>query len=318
VLEYRPPVVPAPSNDDRLAQARRFREDFGLPADDPTLQAMASSPDSKYGVPLTRDEEREVDSRDALEEELDAIETYGTQTAQSTYAGLYLDQARGGLVVVGFTGDLETHGEAIEAVFPYPSRLRLVQRDYSKQYLDTVLAKIEADFDSLVADGVDIQSFGATISGNFVEVGVLSVTAALETRFRTAYGPAVRLVQATVEPVAGSAYSSRVGTVGGLVPVGVSSSEGRMADWPVTLPQGAHLRLDEDGGVSFIAADGSSLGAFRSPLATDANGKLLPPLSQSRATRSSSTLTSTPARRSRSSRTTGGTPPGSTPSAPPP
>ena len=42
--------------------------------------------------------------------------------------------------------------------------------------------------------------------------------------------------------------------------------------YPVTLPVGAHIESTPDGGVIFLAADGTLLGGFAAPWARDAHG----------------------------------------------
>ena len=98
-----------------LEAATRFRESVGLRADASWIQAVAADPASDrttFGVPLTLDESAELDRRSRSMDEIEAVVgRYAPE--QESWAGSFIDHARGGIYVVQFKGPLEAHLRAL-------------------------------------------------------------------------------------------------------------------------------------------------------------------------------------------------------------
>lgn len=99
-----------PTTDSEL-DAQRFRSDFGLRSDLEWIRAVAADPTSDrttYGVPLTPAEIAELARRSiTLEAFRDQVIEYAS--AQPDYAGAWIDQLRGGVLVVQFAGTTLVH-----------------------------------------------------------------------------------------------------------------------------------------------------------------------------------------------------------------
>lgn len=104
-------VVDGPLDDDAdVAEAQRSRAEFGLPSDRATTRAVVSDPDAdrSFGFPMTAEEHGAVMKRNASDITGDIQGAYAAEHAD-TYGVLVVDQADGGTLVVGVTGDVEAH-----------------------------------------------------------------------------------------------------------------------------------------------------------------------------------------------------------------
>lgn len=151
-------VVEAPTSTLSAADmaAKRFREDFGLRADDSWLLAVADDPSADrttFGVPVTQAELRDLNGRIESVDAMREVVVAYTAT-QPDWAGTYVDQARGGVLVVQFTGLLDVHREALlSKVRPFaPIEIRLVRWSVAELqgFADQVTAE-RAWFDALPA-----------------------------------------------------------------------------------------------------------------------------------------------------------------------
>jgi hypothetical protein len=115
VLPTQAPPSVAPGD---LDDAIRFRTTFGLRSDPDYVRRVAADPSSAsgtrdFGVPLLPLEVAELRRRQAVTSEaLPAILEYGARHADE-FAGALVDQPRGGVVVVRFTGHLDNHKRSL-------------------------------------------------------------------------------------------------------------------------------------------------------------------------------------------------------------
>jgi hypothetical protein len=74
--------------------AQRFRESMGFSTDPDTLAgySMTATSVQKYGVPLTKAEEEDVDGRIAMQESLGPLVDFANQNSEAM-GGIWLDQA---------------------------------------------------------------------------------------------------------------------------------------------------------------------------------------------------------------------------------
>jgi hypothetical protein len=126
---------------DEIAEAMRFRETMGLRADRAFVEAVARDPRATVGyvhVPLLPAEERELERRQQMADAiLPDVQAYVAVHADE-FAGLYLDQRRGGALVTLWTANAGVHEAelreivgargvvvAVEALFSYRELRRL-------------------------------------------------------------------------------------------------------------------------------------------------------------------------------------------------
>jgi hypothetical protein len=85
-----------PISENDLSQAIAFRTQFGLDADPSFAQTVASNPEasSALGIPLLPEEIADLDARDAAVAAIGPL--IGLLEADPTYAGIYVDQSKGG------------------------------------------------------------------------------------------------------------------------------------------------------------------------------------------------------------------------------
>jgi hypothetical protein len=178
-----------------VARSAAFRRDFGLRAEDAWVRQVAADPTARwnYQVPLTAAEEAQLDARAAALAELGPVlEGYGARQA-SEFAGMYVDQERGGLLVVLFTANLEEHGRAIaQLVRPgAPVELRLAPA--SQADLHGLMEQIAND-QALAGLGVFVLETSADEVRGVVEVGVSTEREDAQGVIASRHGPAVHVI----------------------------------------------------------------------------------------------------------------------------
>jgi Tol biopolymer transport system component len=198
-------LLAPPSEAELTAQALRFREQFGLSTDPVLVASTLDDPGlepsiADWGVPLTLAEQDEMALRLELVEALPEIDAYAAQNAPNAYAGVWIDQAAGGIVKAGFTQDVATHTNAIKAFFPHPERLEGFSATLTEAQLNALQDEIFADVDDLVARGIDVREVGARVSTNSVEVGLPVPNPLDEQRLREIYGANVKVIQSAPVP----------------------------------------------------------------------------------------------------------------------
>jgi hypothetical protein len=159
----------------RIRDAVQFRESFGLRSDRPYVRHSFRDPDfsaTEWGVPLdaaeVADLQHRVEARSLMG---DAI---GYANGQADSGGLYIDQRNHGWPVFLFTGDLESHQAAIDALLPdsVPFTVRRVSHTWAE--LLAMKDAIESDVDGLAREGVRVVSLGPDSIANTLDVGVLA------------------------------------------------------------------------------------------------------------------------------------------------
>lgn len=109
-------TAPSPTLPAAIAAAIDVREQYGLRSDEAYVRAVASNPFATTGVlgiPLLPAEVADLRARAADRNRVwSAVEAYGEQQPDE-WAGMYLDEAGGGLIVTWFTKNLAQHEAAI-------------------------------------------------------------------------------------------------------------------------------------------------------------------------------------------------------------
>lgn len=182
-----------------IERSLEFRTDFGLRADRDFVAALVDDPTANRtlaGVPLTDVEVREFRRRLRVTARIPALKRYAAARARGSFAGVYVDQRRGGLIYVGFTRDADRHLRALKARFAYPGKLRTFTGRYTTAQLDRLHTRVDRDKRTLEARGVTVRTTSTSVPRNAVEIGVANPTRALERRLRLRYGTGVRIVKA--------------------------------------------------------------------------------------------------------------------------
>jgi hypothetical protein len=175
-------LAPAPSSGVTLAgevassstavrDALKFREDFGL-STDPALVSLLSNDTSanmEFGVPLTNAELANLQQRGAIESQLGPIVT--ALGAFPEFAGLYVDQADGGRVVVTVAGDEAKIAAALSSALPAGARSRIEHVDRNLAALEQIRQSAQNQFDAL-ARSSGLTSLAIDTRTNRVDFGI--------------------------------------------------------------------------------------------------------------------------------------------------
>jgi hypothetical protein len=171
-----PTPVPSIAPQD-LAEAILFRTTFGLRADEAWIRRVAADPDSQiavvaYSVPLTPAERRELDQRSQTTSQLTKIvASYGAGFPDE-WAGLYIDQQRGGTVVAQFKRDLAAHQLALWRLVNPLAALEVRQVRWSLLELEALAERVKVDAAWFPSISATWMGGGIDVSGNAVNVRV--------------------------------------------------------------------------------------------------------------------------------------------------
>lgn len=186
----------------QLARQLDFRRTFGLNDDEVYVTGLLAAPeglDTTYGALLTPEEQDDMDQRFAVADSLHEVDAYAAQAAPDTYAGVYTDQAAGGLVYVGFTSDGARHLSELRKRFSYPGRLRLFPATRTLAQLRTVLDDVTAALPQLRDAGVDVRIAALNTAANSVDVSLETPSAVADQELQSRFGSVVR-VTGTASP----------------------------------------------------------------------------------------------------------------------
>lgn len=150
------------------------RERFGLDIRPDHVRALTGFPDSWMGIPLTETELQEMERRRLLLEPVALIEKLVRTRAPQTYAGVWLDQAAGGAVVVAMTDESDLPLADVRATLPAEAELRVETVRNSEAALLQQLNDVNADWDTIDALGIDLLSTGLLTMENTVLVRLRS------------------------------------------------------------------------------------------------------------------------------------------------
>jgi hypothetical protein len=127
-----------------------------------------------WGVPLSATEAAEMARRGELVSELGPARQFAAD--QADYAGSYFDNLAGGIPVFMFTGDPELHRADLIASLPPKTEFRIEQAARTMVEIEKTRASIDAAWDTLKRNGLDIRLTGLDDVRNGVVVGVGSDT----------------------------------------------------------------------------------------------------------------------------------------------
>lgn len=173
-----------------IDNAIHFRQEFGLNSDLAHVRSVEAGEDAHqvgYPVPMTADERAAWDRRAQVEAGLEPLLAYG-EARPDEFGGLWVDQAAGGIVDVGFVGNAEAHRAAIEALSPEGATLRLHAVANTVGALEALQVAIGDDVDFQKALDIEVQLTYVSVSENRVVVGVSDVRDEVVKAFADRYG----------------------------------------------------------------------------------------------------------------------------------
>src|SRR5262245_54491332 len=166
---------------DQLAEARRFRTDFGLRSDDAWILGVASDPASdlaSYGVPLTNDEVAELDRRIRNVDGIRAIVIGYGEDHPNDWAGAYIDHEAGGVLVAQFARNADLHRLALLAQICPKAHLEIRPVRWSLDELESFGARLPSEEGWFASVPAVLTGFGPNVVLNRVEIQVSSANPA--------------------------------------------------------------------------------------------------------------------------------------------
>jgi hypothetical protein len=176
--------------DESTAAAIRIRATFGMPTDLETVRRVAADPTAttEFGTPLTPAEVHEIEARNQRSDRVGSIVRTYVADHPTEFAGLWVDQARGGVVVVSFTAHVEEHRRALSRLVDDLEWLAVVPARYQLADLRALQDRIAADrawFETIPAA---LQVVGVDEIRNMLEIDISTANPAIADLIVARYG----------------------------------------------------------------------------------------------------------------------------------
>lgn len=151
------PQVDGPLSDDPdVAAAQERRAEFALPSDEAAVRDLlaADLDETGWDFPLTESELDELMDRNRIDITEDLANRYLPEHAPDTHGFTVMDQAAGGVVVVGFTDDVEAHADRLSE--RWGDDIHVIEAAHSQAELESAQIGLhDGDApDSLVGSGI--------------------------------------------------------------------------------------------------------------------------------------------------------------------
>jgi hypothetical protein len=175
------PEPPPGQSDEEIHDAMRERQDFGLRADEAWVRSVAADPNATsdlLGIPLTKAEAIEFQGRQQVLTSVAGLAQRYADEHPEQFAGLFIDQQHK-LVVILFTGDVETHQAALAKLVPgdaEPLAVRLAAT--SKADLEALMERIVNDRDWFKTIDAAFTGAGLDEMQNLVDLEISSANPA--------------------------------------------------------------------------------------------------------------------------------------------
>jgi hypothetical protein len=142
--------------------------------------------------------------QDRVVESQSRIERYGRRCVPQTYAGEYTTvRWREGIRVhVLFTKSRGKYGRRLAARYPYAALMKVHRARFTLRYLNALQRRIDADWDELHRQGIQVSLTGVRVEYNAVELVIPHPSHEDRTELRRRYGTAIRIVQGEVDELA--------------------------------------------------------------------------------------------------------------------
>lgn len=195
-----PPTVPFPTisvptlSPEQFAASRRFRGIYGLRADDPWIAVVSSAQSSRegvelFGVPLMPWEVERVMARTTTARHAATVVMEYGATVPGDWHGSYVDQDRGGIIVVEFYRDADRHRVALARLLLAATRFEV--REVDRRILDQVafVERVKGDrawFRTIDAELLDVVT--NPMDGGIVELTYLAERRDLDAHISEHFG----------------------------------------------------------------------------------------------------------------------------------
>lgn len=195
-----------------LRSVVEFRIANGLRSDADWVRQVASDVSAQagvraFGVPLMPDELTALEQRvRAADGVASAVERYGVEQP-AEYGGVFIDHARGGIVVAQFTAGVAEHIRALRALVHPRAPLEVRQVSRTLAELAEIERHVRADLGWLESNGVHVEGFGIRPSLNAIQAKVVTDRAGAQALFDERYGAravVLEIVRATPTPAPGA------------------------------------------------------------------------------------------------------------------
>lgn len=188
-----------------------IRRALGLPVDAAHLAAAEHGEISKsYGIPLSASDRVVVDHEEAVGAALNEAASTLNARYPSTFAGLHMDNTKGGAVTAKFTKQVPV--SAIASLLPADTNIRVELVRFTIADLELVVDRINAKIASPpgTIDGVKVVQVGVPAKDDWVEVTITNANRADAIKVLKALAMPevkVRIVKAADVPVGDAMYS---------------------------------------------------------------------------------------------------------------
>ena len=167
-------ATPAPVSPEELADAVRFRTTFGLRTDQVWISAVAADPAAEagrqdFGVPLLPFERADLLNRPQQPEVARQIEVYG-QAVPDDWAGVFMDQQAGGVLVAAFSDNVARHQQALTLLLPPGAQVEFRSVKWSREDLEAFGREVAADRAWFETIGAEFSSAYVMVTDNLLEV----------------------------------------------------------------------------------------------------------------------------------------------------
>lgn len=172
----------------------RIRQTFGLDSSAEHRKAVGAQGSRSVilGIPTSPQEDLEMERRGRSGEAIGSFTASERIRDPRNYAGGYLDQLHGGVVVLAYRRvPSEAHSRAVEH-FPRDAKISLAQSAHSLQQLESVQSLVRLKMREYRDRGIKVQSGGVDVEHNVVAVSIAADSAAgAERQLQASYGDAI-------------------------------------------------------------------------------------------------------------------------------
>src|ERR1035437_5569417 len=185
-----PTTAELPPGNASVDYAMKVRSSYGLRIDRPYVESIEADPTAsrELGIALTADEVETVKASQApvllvLEPLTRALE------ADPTFAGIYLDQAAGGVLDIATTADVSHFAPILARFASNDVRFRVRQVSYTLAELKSLQARVTSDVASWQGQGIQISTVFVDVVNNRLAITVVALTPAAKASIEASYGP---------------------------------------------------------------------------------------------------------------------------------
>jgi hypothetical protein len=181
---------PEPPTDEEVRAAMQARQELGLRADEGWVREVAMNPDAvmDWGVPLLPFEAAQLSDRPTGDDVVTTTVREYLDAHADISGGLYIDQARGGVVTALVTTDPTAHELAIRALLDGPAPVAVRQVRWTEAELDALQERIGNDQAFLAGLPARMTTSSVDIIGNRVELSISSAVPDAAERIATHLG----------------------------------------------------------------------------------------------------------------------------------